>query len=192
MLALRLDETTGQAQSDLDLLQLFLGPTFDGIAPEDEDITLFRNILQTQTARKVLDWWLTLAEGGTPPLKSLLSVREMAPFISSIALIECDLHDDARVRLAGYDLEQMFGRSLTGQRVNDLVQMSPELRCMLYQAVDGRPGLRYSVRDLRQVGKEYRIVGVLEMPVVDTGAGAPLVLAHFEALNVPTRHVYRH
>lgn len=185
MLAFTFEDPEGRGRADPDLMQIHIGPTFDGSPADAAETALFHDILQSDTARRVLDWWLGLTRNGQPPMKSALTVRGMAPFISSLALIDCDLADDARVRIAGHDVEQLIGRPIAGRTVDALIQLSPGLRQVFRQTVYDRQCLRYLVRDLRSFGREYRVVGMLEMPVIDDHTGKPLVLIHFEALQLP-------
>jgi len=186
MLAFTYEEIENQKRADPDLQQLYIGPVFTGTPPLAEELAIFRDSLATATVRRVFDWWLSLSDGSNPPFKSQLTVRAMAPFIASVALLDCDLDDNARVRLAGADVEDMIGHPISGCKVCDLYQWSPALRRVFQQTIYGRNCVRYSVRDLRKVGREYKTVGVLELPIIDESTGKPLDFVHFESLNLPS------
>ena len=130
MLAFTFDDPEDGGRSDPDLMRVHIGPTFDGTPADAAETGLFHDILLSDTARRVLNWWLGLSRDGRPPMKSALTVRGMAPFISSLALIDCDLTDDARVRIAGHEVEELIGQLDAIE--DDTDQLQAEVRAALF------------------------------------------------------------
>ena len=183
MLDLRLSDIEC-SRTDPGLLELYIGPSFAGEPVSGRELDTFRGCLRRGRAPALLDWWQNLAADGKPPEKRTLNIREMAPFLPHIALIDCDMDDNARVHLAGSEIETLIGQPVAGRKVALLSNISAQLRQVFRHSVYRHDCVRYSVRTLDRTQFGPLTIGVLELPVLENNdPDSRLVLVHLEALN---------
>ncbi|WP_262691906.1 PAS domain-containing protein [Kordiimonas aestuarii] len=132
----------------------------------------------------MLDCWHGLIKDGLPPEKRDLNIRVMARFLPHVALIDCDTDDEARVHLAGAEVERIFGRRIAGSPVGNFSNFSGSLHEALRQSLYRHDSVRYHVRKLDRAGRPSVTIGVLELPVRGNHcADDRLVLVHVEVLH---------
>lgn len=166
--------------------EYFIGPSFLGTMPSEEDIDVFRTVLRDDESIGVFNWWLSLVKDGHPPRKSALLLRDMARYARNIGLVICSEDRTAQFRLAGSGIEELAGRSLGGIDVNAANPMSTGLCQLSWQTQIEERRLRYYTRDLRHFDREYRDVSILEMPIADSELGRyKYVLSHIVSLPAP-------
>ncbi len=171
-------------EDDPAIKEYFVGPSFLGTMPAKEQLDVFRSVLRCPEAALVFDWWLGLVENGYPPKKSKLLFREMAKFTGDLGLVVCKPDRSAQIRLAGSNIEELVGRSLTGMDLMEATPFSAGLCELSWKSQIDERRLRYYCRDLRNFGRAYRDVGILELPVSDGDRGrARYVLSHIKAID---------
>ncbi len=170
--------------NDPAIKEYYLGPSFRGSMPAKERLDVFRGVLRCDEALAVFNWWLGLVKNGEPPQKSHLLFREMAKFSENLGLAMCKPDGSAQIRLAGSGIEELVGRSLKGMDMIDAAPFSTGLCALSWKSQIKERRLRYYRRDLRNFGRAYRNVGILELPVADGPQGrAKYVLSHIRAVN---------
>ncbi len=171
-------------ENDPAIKEYYVGPRFDGTMPSADQLNVFRGTLRCSEASKVFDWWLSLVKDGHPPKKSELLFREMAKFSHNLGLIVCNPDMTAQMRLAGSGIEQMVGRSMTGMDITEAAQFSTGMCELSWQSQVIERRVRYYRRDLRNFGKIYRNIGMLELPVADGDGGRyKYLLSHIKAVD---------
>lgn len=171
-------------EDDPAIKEYYVGPSFAGTMPSTQEIDVFRSVLRCDETIAVFNWWLTLVKDGQPPKKSSLLFREMAKFSENLGLVVCKPDRTAQMRLAGAGVEELVGRSLKGMDLMDVTPFSPGLCALSWQSQIKERRLRYYRRDLRNFGRAYRDVGILELPVSDGDlARAKYVLSHIKAID---------
>lgn len=173
-------------EEDPAVKEYYVGPSFAGERPDDDQLQVFRSVLRCAEANAVFDWWLSLVENGHPPRKSSLLFREMARFSQNLGLVVCKPDGSAQIRLAGSNVEETVGKSLTGMDIKEATPFSAGLCELSWQSQIVERRLRYYRRDLRNFGREYRDVGILELPVEDGINGRyRYVLSHIMRVDKP-------
>lgn len=171
-------------EDDPAIKEYYVGPSFTGEMPSTEQLDVFRGTLRCAEATDVFDWWLSMVVDGKPPKKSDLLFREMAKFAKNLGLVVCKPDRTAQIRLAGSGVEEMVGQSLTGIDLMKAAPFSAGLCELSWKSQIEERRLRYYRRDLRNFGKEYRDVGILELPVADGDGGRyKYVLSHIKAID---------
>lgn len=171
-------------ENDPAIKEYYVGPSFVGTVPSKEHLNVFRSTLRCSEATEVFDWWLSLVVDGGPPKKSDLLFREMAKFAKDLGLIVCKPDRTAQVRLAGTGVEELVGRSLKGIDLMEATPFSTGLCKLSWKSQIEERRLRYYRRDLRNFNKEYRDIGILELPISDGDGGRyKYVLSHIKAVD---------
>lgn len=171
-------------EDDPAIKEYYVGPSFTGEMPSTERLDVFRGTLRCKEASEVFDWWLSMVKDGWPPKKSALLFREMAKFAKNLGLVVCKPDGTAQVRLAGSGVEDLVGQPLTGIDLMEATPFSAGLCKLSWQSQIEERRLRYYRRDLRNFGKDYRDVGILELPVADGDGGRyKYVLSHIKAID---------
>ncbi len=147
--------------------EYFVGPSFLGTMPSDDELNLFRQVLPDVQYRDIFDWWLGLVKDGHPPKKSELLFREMARFADYLGLVVCNPDGTTQIRIAGEGTEEIVGRRLRGMDMSEAAPFSDGMCKLSWQSQIIERRVRYYRRDLRHFGKPYRDVGIMELPVSD-------------------------
>lgn len=183
MQILRLDKIS-EGQNDPAMKEYFIGPSFCGVPLRAASLDTFRSSLRHPEAEEVFDWWLSLCRDGHPPVKTDLSMRDLGPFANNIGLVLASPDRTTQIRLAGHSIEELIGRSLTGLDLQVASPQSEELCQLSWKTQIEERCVRYYRRDLRHVGKAFREVGVLELPISDVQNSAQkYVLSHVVRTN---------
>jgi len=170
-------------EADPAIKEYYVGPSFLGKMPGNEKLDVFRGTLRCTEAVDVFDWWLSLVKDGRPPKKSELLFREMAKFSHNLGLIVCNPDMTAQIRLAGSGIEEVVGRSMAGMDITEAAQFSTGMCALSWQSQVVERRVRYYRRDLRNFGKIYRDIGMLELPVADGDGGRyKYLLSHIKAV----------
>lgn len=179
---LRLDAVS-DGLNDPAIKEYYIGPGFRGTLPDPKLIKLFRDILRCTEAEHVFDWWLTLVKDGNPPKKSDIKMQDIAQFAQNIGLVICTEEKKMQFRLAGHGIEDLVGKPLTGLDLSALSPQSIDLCKIAWKTQVKQRRLRYYRRDLRHLGREYRNVGILELPISDGDDGRfQYILSHVVTL----------
>ncbi len=172
-------------EKDPAIKEYYVGPSFIGTMPSIEQLKVFKSTLRCVEATEVFDWRLTMVVDGRPPKKSDLLFREMAKFAKNLGLVVCKPDRTAQLRLAGSGVEELVGKSLKGVDLMEATPFSAGLCELSWKSQIEERRLRYYRRDLRNFGKEYRDIGILELPVTDGDGGRyKYVLSHIKTVDL--------
>jgi hypothetical protein len=166
-------------EDDPAIKEYFVGPSFLDSMPSADELDLFRRILPGKEYLDVFNWWLGLVKDGRPPKKSDLLFREMARFADHLGLVICNPDGSTQIRVVGHGIEEIVGRRLRGMDMTEAAPFSNGMCKLSWQSQIVERRIRYYRRDLRHFGKQFRDVGIMELPVSDGDRGrAKYVLSY--------------
>jgi len=88
------------------------------------DFDAFRMQLLVPSQRCVFDYWLSCRQDAIAPSRSAFSPSAIPQYLPYVSLIDVEETHGFRMRLAGTQLREIFGREVTGFAVSDLERMS--------------------------------------------------------------------
>ncbi len=125
-------------------------------------------------------YWASRREGGALPGRAAIHPQHFKRHLPTISLIDVHAEPrDYRLRLAGTGLYSVYGREITGQKLEDVyaAQAAAYWRAELDKIVDSRrPGV--GVHSLAWRGAAHLSILWLRMPLASNGRDVDMILGY--------------
>jgi hypothetical protein len=140
----------------------------------------FRAQLVTQGQRTLFDYWLQSAASRRMPARSDLDPLSVPKLLPNIGLIEVtDGLGDARFRLAGTRLHDVYGKEITGKRIDQVFSgaCADYWRRIHGRVVENGLPLQGVVRGPAE-GRDHVVLFWLRLPLSEDGGRVDRILCH--------------
>jgi hypothetical protein len=140
----------------------------------------FRAQLVTQGQRELYDFWLEAAGSRPMPARSDIDPFKVPKLLPSLGLIDvADGLDDARFRLAGTRLHDVYGEEITGKRVDRVFAGT----CAAYWrnihgAVVEHHTPRHGIVRGPAEGRDHILLFWMRLPLSEDGEGVDRILCY--------------
>lgn len=132
-------------------------------------------------------YWASLRKAGRLPGRADIHPEDLKRLLPTVSLIDVLSDGDYRLRLAGTGLYSVYGREITGRRLEDVYnsQAAEYWRKELDQVVkDGRPGV--GVHSLSWRGASHMSILWLRLPLATNGKDVDMILGYDAVVGAPS------
>jgi hypothetical protein len=132
-------------------------------------------------------YWASLRKAGRLPGRADIRPEDLKRLLPTVSLIDVLPGGDYRLRLAGTGLYSVYGREITGRRLEDVYnsQAAEYWRRELDQVVkDGRPGV--GVHSLSWRGVSHMSILWLRLPLASNGKDVDMILGYDAVVGAPS------
>ncbi len=124
-------------------------------------------------------YWASLRQAGRLPGRADIRPEDLKRLLPTVSLIDVLPDGDYRLRLAGTGLYSVYGREITGRRLEDVYnsQAAEYWRKELDQVVrEGRPGV--GVHSMAWRGASHLSILWLRLPLASNGKDVDMILGY--------------
>lgn len=124
-------------------------------------------------------YWASLRQAGRLPGRADIRPEDLKRLLPTVSLIDVLPGGDYRLRLAGTGLYSVYGREITGRRLEDVYnsQAAEYWRRELDQVVrEGRPGV--GVHSMAWRGASHLSILWLRLPLASNGKDVDMILGY--------------
>ena len=129
---------------------------------------------------ELFSYWASCRRGGQLPGRAAIHPNNFKRHLPTVSLIDVSHHPrDYRLRLAGTGLYGVYGREITGRRLEDVYNSAAAeyWRAELDKVVEGkRPGV--GVHNLSWRGAPHLSILWLRLPLATNGADVDMILGY--------------